>query len=153
MPRAITQRGFIFLHCREDLQEAYPLVYMPACIHARLTEDMTPCVPDSGTLSFPGGHLEFGESIFSCVERETLEESGLVVRGVRTVGVTNDFFVENNLHYITVWAICERVDEEQEPQVRAVSVSYHFMLPFLSSALGFFGESRIPKTGNCISKM
>ena len=70
---------------------------------------------------------------------------------MRIVGVTNDFFVENNLHYITVWAICERVDEEQEPQVRAVSVSYHLMLPFLSSALGFVGESRIPKTGNRIS--
>lgn len=34
------------------------------------------------------------------------------------VGVTNDFFVENNLHYITVWARCERVDKEQQPEVR-----------------------------------
>jgi len=40
MPRAITQRGFIFLHCRED-QQTYPVVCVPACIHARLTEQMT----------------------------------------------------------------------------------------------------------------
>ncbi|KAK5655263.1 hypothetical protein OQA88_5830 [Cercophora sp. LCS_1] len=69
-----------------------------------------------GTWTFPGGHLDFGESIFGCAERETLEESGLVVRGVKVVGVTNDFFTENNLHYITVWARCERVDDKQQPQ-------------------------------------
>jgi len=38
------------------------------------------------------------------------------VRGTRIIGVTNDFFVENNLHYITVWAECERIDPTQQPQ-------------------------------------
>ena len=71
-----------------------------------------------GTWTFPGGHLDFGESLFGCAERETLEESGLVVRGVNVLGVTNDFFVENSLHYITVWVRCERVDDKQQPQVR-----------------------------------
>ncbi|KAK3389475.1 NUDIX hydrolase domain-like protein [Podospora didyma] len=69
-----------------------------------------------GQWSFPGGHLEFGEDIFACVERETLEETGLVIRGVKVVGVTNDLFVENNKHYITIWAQCERIDPEQQPQ-------------------------------------
>ncbi|KAK3313088.1 nudix domain-containing protein [Apodospora peruviana] len=63
-----------------------------------------------------GGHLEYGEDIFACVERETLEETGLVVRGLKVVGVTNDVFVENNKHYITIWTICERADPEQQPE-------------------------------------
>lgn len=40
-----------------------------------------------------------------------------MVRGVGVIGVTNDFFVPNQLHYITVWVRCQRVDQNQEPQV------------------------------------
>ncbi|KAK4464080.1 NUDIX hydrolase domain-like protein [Cladorrhinum samala] len=75
-----------------------------------------------GTLTFPGGHVEFGEDIFTCVERETLEESGLVVKAVRVVGVTNDFFPENDRpeqlwkHYITIFAECVRVNPNQQPE-------------------------------------
>ncbi|KAK0702275.1 NUDIX hydrolase domain-like protein [Lasiosphaeris hirsuta] len=69
-----------------------------------------------GQLSFPGGHLEYGEDIFACAEREALEESGLLIRGVRIVGVTNDFFVKNNKHYITIFAECKCIDPEQQPQ-------------------------------------
>ncbi|KAK3356520.1 NUDIX hydrolase domain-like protein [Lasiosphaeria hispida] len=69
-----------------------------------------------GQLSFPGGHLELGEGIFACVEREALEESGLVIRGVQVIGVTNDFFVKNNKHYITIFAECEQLDLKQQPQ-------------------------------------
>ena len=76
-----------------------------------------PLTREKGTWTFPGGHLDFGESLFGCAERETLEESGLVVRGVGVIGVTNDFFVPNQLHYITVWVRCQRVDQKQEPQV------------------------------------
>jgi ADP-ribose pyrophosphatase YjhB (NUDIX family) len=54
----------------------------------------------------------------ACVERETLEETGLVVRGIRIVGVTNDKFTEADKHYVTLFAKCERVDKEQQPQVR-----------------------------------
>jgi 8-oxo-dGTP diphosphatase len=77
----------------------------------------------TGQYSFPGGHLEFGEDIFACVERETLEETGLVVKGVKVLGVTNDLFPENDKpgtlwkHYISIFTECVRVDPEQQPQV------------------------------------
>lgn len=38
---------------------------------------------------FPGGHLEFGETYFHCAEREALEETGLRVKAVRMITVTN----------------------------------------------------------------
>ncbi|KAM7221944.1 NUDIX hydrolase domain-like protein [Rhypophila decipiens] len=69
-----------------------------------------------GQWAFPGGHIEYGEEIFECVERETLEETGLAIRGVQVIAVTNDVFVEADKHYITIFTKCERVDQTQQPQ-------------------------------------
>ncbi|GKT42929.1 nudix hydrolase 1 [Colletotrichum spaethianum] len=69
----------------------------------------------AGTLQLPGGHLEFGESLFTCAERETLEESGLKVRGVKVVAVTNDIYEDLGKHYITVFVRCEMEDPSAEP--------------------------------------
>lgn len=52
----------------------------------------------------PGGHMEFGESNAQAAVREAKEETGLDINPdyVTLVGVTNDFFKENNKHYITL---------------------------------------------------
>ncbi|KAK4203959.1 putative hydrolase [Triangularia verruculosa] len=70
----------------------------------------------SGTIQFPGGHLDMGETWFACAERETLEETGLVVRAKKLLAATNDVFEQENKHYITLFILCERVDD-QEPLV------------------------------------
>ncbi|KAI1344472.1 NUDIX hydrolase domain-like protein [Xylariaceae sp. FL0016] len=72
----------------------------------------------SGHWGLPGGHLEQSEDFFACVERETLEETGLAVRGLKVIAVTNDKFPEQGKHYVTVFTKCERIDPQQEPQVR-----------------------------------
>ncbi|KAK3901380.1 NUDIX hydrolase domain-like protein [Staphylotrichum tortipilum] len=69
-----------------------------------------------GQWQFPGGHLDVGESYLACAERETLEETGLVVRAEKMVGLTNDIFGPTK-HYITIFVLCRRVDEWQEPKV------------------------------------
>ncbi|KAK8070276.1 NUDIX hydrolase domain-like protein [Apiospora phragmitis] len=69
-----------------------------------------------GHWGFPGGHLEQGEDFADCVERETLEETGLRIRAGRVVGLTNDRFPELDKHYITVFMKCERRDPQQLPQ-------------------------------------
>ncbi|KAK7943865.1 uncharacterized protein PG986_012978 [Apiospora aurea] len=69
-----------------------------------------------GHWGFPGGHLEQGEEFAACVERETLEETGLRIRAGRVIGLTNDKFPELGKHYVTVFMKCERVDAQQEPQ-------------------------------------
>ncbi|KAH6991270.1 NUDIX hydrolase domain-like protein [Ilyonectria sp. MPI-CAGE-AT-0026] len=71
----------------------------------------------AGTWQLPGGHLEHGESVFFCAEREVLEETGLTVRGVKIVSVTNDVFEDVGKHYVTLFVRCEMVDQAAEPQV------------------------------------
>lgn len=72
----------------------------------------------AGQWAFPGGHLEFGESYAECAERESLEETGLKVKAVKTAAFTNDVFASENKHYITIFVLCEREDRTQHPQVR-----------------------------------
>lgn len=56
-----------------------------------------------GTWAPPGGHLEYGESFDECAIRETYEETGLVIASPTFRAITNDVFVEEEKHYITVW--------------------------------------------------
>ncbi len=41
--------------------------------------------------AFPGGHLEYGESMTQCAVRELQEETGLCVEALRFKGVANIF--------------------------------------------------------------
>ncbi|PSR75096.1 NUDIX hydrolase domain-like protein, partial [Coniella lustricola] len=80
--------------------------------------------------AFPGGHLEHGESILECAERETLEETALRVKALRIMHVTNDVFVELGKHYVTLFVLCELVGmedeqhEQQQPQVCGLFFSH-----------------------------
>ena len=60
-----------------------------------------------GTWSFPGGHLEFGESWEECAKREVMEETNLQITNLKFYAVTNDIFEEENKHYITIFIECD----------------------------------------------
>jgi 8-oxo-dGTP diphosphatase len=60
-----------------------------------------------GSWSFPGGHLEFGESVEECARREVLEETGAVITNIRMRTFTNDIFEREGRHYVTLYAIAE----------------------------------------------
>jgi len=68
-----------------------------------------------GFWSPPGGHLEFGESFEVCARRELLEETGLEVQDITQVGVTNDIFINDEKHYVTI-SLLAKYDQGQ-PQV------------------------------------
>ena len=52
---------------------------------------------------FPGGHLEFGETVEACARREVDEEAGICIRNISPCGYTNDVFIDAGKHYVTLF--------------------------------------------------
>lgn len=69
----------------------------------------------SGTWSFPGGHLEGGETIDACARREVTEETGVTIRNIRHVAFTNDVFATEGKHYVTLYVAADH--ESGTPRV------------------------------------
>ena len=61
----------------------------------------------AGSWAFPGGHLEFGESIFDCAIREVKEETGLTVTNLVNGPYTNDIFLKEAKHYVTIFVLAD----------------------------------------------
>ncbi|MFK8083519.1 MAG: NUDIX hydrolase [Granulosicoccus sp.] len=57
----------------------------------------------AGTWALPGGHLDPGESIAECAIREVMEETALELHSVCHSGFTDDYFVAESRHYITLF--------------------------------------------------
>ncbi|MGE0009675.1 MAG: NUDIX hydrolase [Candidatus Babeliales bacterium] len=67
-----------------------------------------------GTWAFPGGHLEFYEDIEQCARREVLEETGLELKNVTFATITNDLFISEQKHYITIFMRSEYISGEPQ---------------------------------------
>ena len=60
-----------------------------------------------GVWSFPGGHLEGGESFEGCAIRETEEETGILLPSVKLWTVENTIFHAEQKHYAVVLMVAD----------------------------------------------
>lgn len=75
-----------------------PLAELPARIAPSVTAFITDAAgaillqhrADNGHWALPGGHIEIGESVAAAARREVEEETGLLVRPRRIIGVYSD---------------------------------------------------------------
>jgi 8-oxo-dGTP diphosphatase len=92
-----------------------PLVGVGAIIvdAGRVALIMRGKAPLLGEWSVPGGMLELGETVRHAVEREALEETGLVVRATELLGVFDRVVLDDEkqcqYHYVLIDFLCERV--------------------------------------------
>ena len=70
----------------------------------------------AGTWALPGGHLEYGETVEHCAEREVMEETGLCIHPVSRGPYTSDVFPEEGKHYVTLFVVAR--SETGEPEIR-----------------------------------
>ena len=68
-----------------------------------------------GQWSLPGGHMELGEDFADTCARETKEETGIVIQGVKKLGFVNTVFEDDGLHYVTLFfeALWDKKQEAQ----------------------------------------
>ncbi|WP_262029817.1 NUDIX hydrolase [Microvirga sp. Mcv34] len=105
---------------------------IPAVIAVVIHEDRTLLVrranpPDAGLWGFPGGKIEFGETVAEAVIRELLEETGIHAQA-RDIITTLDILVRDSSgaierHYILIavqclWIAGEPVAGDDAPEAR-----------------------------------
>ena len=71
----------------------------------------------AGEWCFPGGHLDFGETMESCVRREVKEETGLDVGKVGLISIADEmrYINSDGKHYVNIGFSAEYI--EGEPKV------------------------------------
>ena len=82
--------------------------------------------PDWGGLTFPGGHVEPGESLVDSVIREMKEETGLTIRNPRLIGSKSWMQKDGSGRYLVLLYTAEEYEGElhssEEGDVRWMSI-------------------------------
>ena len=67
---------------------------------------------EPNTWSRPGGEVNFGETVEQAVEREVEEETGIKVKVLRFLEITQIIDKENNKHWIALGFLAKHIEGE-----------------------------------------
>lgn len=80
--------------------------------------------PYKGSWAFPGGFVEYGETVEEAVIREVKEETGVIVEIRELLGVYSDPGRDPRGHMITVCFLANKTEGELKADTDAVEVSF-----------------------------
>jgi len=108
---------------------------------------------EPGKWCFPGGCLEFGETLFDCAKREAMEEAGIEVKPLKLIKVIDHIIPDEKQHWVN--PIIEARLVKGKPAVKEphkIKDWHWFSLENLPETLtinmvGFFREVREGKIG------
>ncbi len=86
----------------------------------------------AGTWTIPGGKIEFGESFEDAARRETLEETGIILKSMKIICVNND--IAETSHFVSIGFLSE--DFEGDARV---------MEPDKITEWGWFALDELPR--------
>jgi mutator protein MutT len=97
---------------------------------------------ERGLWEFPGGSVEFGETLAQALQREIQEEYGIQISVGKLVDVVDHILSEEHQHWVSPTYICEIVSGE--PYIRE---------PEKCTEIGWFYIDQVPKELTQITRL
>jgi mutator protein MutT len=96
---------------------------------------------ERGLWEFPGGSVEFGETLASALRREIFEEYGMEIEVGRLVDVVDHILPAEGQHWVSPTYACRLV--RGEPEIRE---------PGKCTAIGWFAPAQVPEELTVITR-
>lgn len=95
---------------------------------------------EKGYWEFPGGQVEYGETLSEAIKREFLEEYAMEIEVLELLSVFDHILVEDNQHWVSPAFIARHIAGKPE-----------ILEPEKCIAIGWFSLSELPKPLSSIS--